>query len=576
MNDVGFSISEGVANGATPYKKPSKRNIGLLGQFVRGVEFSPQKITRPSDFNEIFGGQSSSYFGPGIVKSIFDEAGDAPVTMYVARVIGSGSTEAHATHGSVFGGVEAEINAAYKGVPDKGSWGNAIKVQFYSKDSLVRGMFTVIVKYKDAKETYNYPTVSELQTAINKVSKYISVEFTGNATESYEELGGTVIVTAGSKIVKAGTCQIDTLVRDGSLRVGTALYTPEHALIGTISGFSGSAQDMVIILSTNPLVTGTIDAMYRVDSFVEVSLSGGKDGDVKEEDFYPVADVMSPKGLACFDGADVQIIACTEFHSLSMAKVLNDYLASKRNPIGVVNLPLNADEGTAELYADALQTNGHSFVASYMGWTTVPTEQGNSMLIPAIGPILGSAYIRTPYLQGNGVHIPPGGETSVFKNVLQVIPANISQDSVNKLVQQLSCNVIRHDETVGYYVGSSRTYSTNELYMSIHIRMQTSYYLRALKSLLIFMEQKPNTPELKRSALVELNSYFKSEYDAGALERSVDFGVAYKGICDKSNNPTNQDRKLINIDVLYIPTECTESVHLSLMRNDGVLTITEE
>ena len=106
--------------------------------------------------------------------------------------------------------------------------------------------------------------------------------------------------------------------------------------------------------------------------------------------------------------------------------------------------------------------------------------------------------------------------------------------------------------------------------------MQTSYYLRALRSLLIFMEQKPNTPELKRSALVELNSYFRSEYDAGALERSVAFEVAYKGICDKSNNPTNQDRKLINIDVLYIPTECTESVHLSLMRNDGVLTITEE
>jgi hypothetical protein len=130
-------------------------------------------------------------------------------------------------------------------------------------------------------------------------------------------------------------------------------------------------------------------------------------------------------------------------------------------------------------------------------------------------------------------------------------------------------------ENVGYYVGSSRTYSTNDLYCSVHIRLQTSYYVRALNAMLRFMEQKGNTPELKNQALKALYRYFKSEYDNGALERSVPFDTAYQGICDKSNNPVGQDRKLINIDVLWIPTECTESIRLSLQRNDGVLNITE-
>ena len=81
MTDVGLSIVEGVANGASAQKDPSKRNIGLLGQFIRGASFTPTKITSMEDFNVIFGGQSASFFGPGIVKSIFDEAGNAPVTM---------------------------------------------------------------------------------------------------------------------------------------------------------------------------------------------------------------------------------------------------------------------------------------------------------------------------------------------------------------------------------------------------------------------------------------------------------------------------------------------------------------
>ena len=109
----------------------------------------------------------------------------------------------------------------------------------------------------------------------------------------------------------------------------------------------------------------------------------------------------------------------------------------------------------------------------------------------------------------------------------------------------------------------------------MHIRQQTSYYVRMLDVMMKFMEQKPNTPELKNEALRKLYVFFKGEYDAGALERSVDFSTAYQGICDRSNNPAGQDRKVINIDCLWIPTECTEAIQISLQRNDGVLNVQE-
>lgn len=569
MANVGLTIVEGVANGATSQREPSKRNIGLLGQFIRGAAFSPTRITSMEDFNNIFGGQSSSFFGPGIVKSIFDEAGNAPVTLYIARVVNSSSVVATGS-ASLSGGATMSVRAAYKGKDDMGAWANKVTVSLHSFGSRVRGMFTLVVKYKDKQEQYNYATLSEIQNAVNKTSKYVSIEFSKEIEPLVlKALTGTAVVTTSSNDVTGTGTKFLT-----EISVGTALYNNDGVMLGTVASITSDTKATLIGKS----MAAASGALKKRDDVVyTATLSGGADGDVVESDFYPVESATDPKGLACFGGFDVQILACTEFHSLSMAKVLNEYLKTQKNPVGVINLPLSADEGTAELYATELQTEGISYLAgAYMGWCKVPDENGNAILIPAIGPVLGAAYVRTPYIQGDFIHIPPGGIDSLFNNVLEVIPARLQQSTKNKLVQQLSCNVIQYVENLGYYVGSSRTYSTGKLYSSIHVRMQTSYYLRALNSKMRFLEQKPNTPELKREALVSLQTFFKTEYDNGALERSIPFSKAYEGICDRSNNPVTQDRKLLNIDVNWIPTECTESVHVSLLRNDSTLTTTEQ
>lgn len=571
MPNVGLTIVEDVANGASSYKDPSKRNIGLLGQFVRGAKLTPMKINSLEDFNVIFGGQSNSFYGPGVVRSIFKEAGNAPVTLYVARVVGAGAACATAS-ASLSGDKTMTVKAGYKGKDDPGAWANGIVVTLYSFSSQVKDMFTLTVNYNGKIETYSYGSLSEIQVAVNKVSKYVTIEFSGEIEKlSYTDLTGTITTTTSSNVVTGSGTKFQT-----TLAVGNVIFDKTTGKqIGTIASITDdthaalAGKAMVAVTSTS--------AKKRNDVAYTATLATGSDGaEVTEADFYPVKSTSDPQGLACFDGYDVQIIAHTEFHSLTLEKKFNEYLNDWGNPIGVINLPLNADEGTAELYALELQTNGRSFMAgAYMGWCKVVDEEGNQQLIPAIGPVLGAAYIRTPYVQGNFIHIPPGGTDSIFENVTEVIPNRLSQSVINKCVQQFSCNVIQYIENTGYYVGSSRTYSSNDLYCSIHVRQQTSYYLRALLQNMRFLEQKPNTPELKREALVTLHNFFKNEYDNGALERSVDFDTAYQGICDSSNNPPTQDRKLINIDVMWIPTECTESVQLSLKRNDGILTAIE-
>lgn len=571
MTDVGLTILEGVAQGASSVKEPAKRNIGLLGQFTRGLGFSPTKVTSLEDFNIIFGGPNSSFYGPAIVKSIFDEAGSAPVVLYIARVVGDDAVTASKSV-TTEGTKTMVVTAGYKGSDDPGAWGNDIKAILYSYGYKAKDAFKLSVLYKGVvKENYVYGTLAEIQASVNQVSKYVTVEFSAEMAKlTTTSLTGTATCSTNSAVVTGvGTSFI------ANAPVGTVLYdssaTPK--LIGTVAAVTS---DTSLTLTSKAFVAVTGAAIKtRTDLAIEATLLLGADGTISESNFYPTEVAGVRKGLACFNGQDVQIIATTEYHSLTMAKKLRDYLNTLQSPIGLINLPMDADLGVAELYALELQSSEVNYVTPCLGFAKVLDANGNTMVIPSLGIRLGAAFLRTPYLAGDYIHIPPAGVDSLSKTAIDMIPSRLTQPEVNRYVQDFSCNVFQFLEGSGFYVSTSRTYSTNPLYQSVHIRQQTSFYKRLLGIKMLYVAQKPNTPELKREALLDLRTFFKTEYNNGALERSVPFETAYQGICDKSNNPDSQDRKLLNIDVLWIPTECVESSKITLQRNDGIL-ITKE
>lgn len=570
MNNVGLSVVEGVANGGTTFKDPSKRNIGLLGQFGRGIPFQPARIKSMEEFNTIFGGQNPLYYGPRIVKAIFDEAGNIPVTLYCARAIGTDCVTATAS-GVYEEGKTMTVKAGYKGIDDPGVWGNSLKVTLYSYGYKATDAFVLKVSYKGTQvEEFSGNTLAEVQGKVERVSRYITVNFSAEATKgTLVALTGTVTSLTTSKEL---TGVLTTFLTE--LTVGTPVYTSDATpvYIGTVASI---VSDLKAILVGNAFVAVSAASLKkRDDKAFEVTPINGSEGTTTEADFYPMEGV-TPTGLACFKGYDVQLLATTEFHTLTMAKRMNLFAAEVKDLMGVVNLPLNADEATAEFYSLELKTSGVSYLTGILGWVKVQDEVGNYLTIPALGSVFGAAYLRTPFMNGNFIHIPPAGIDSVLNYIVEAIPNRLSQEVINRIVKNFSCNVIRYDEAIGFYVGSSRTYSTNPLYQSIHIRQQTTYYRRYLGIKMKYLEQKGNTPELKSKGLADLRTFFKAEYDNGALERSVPFEKAYKAISDQSNNPPTQDRKILNFDVLYIPTECTEEVKISLMRNDGELTIKE-
>lgn len=571
MNNIGFSVVEGVANGLTPFTEPSKRNIGLLMERVRGVENVPFRITSLADDAARFGGLDANMYGPTIVRNLFKNAKGKPLQMYGVRIIGSGSAAA-TTGVVVVNSVNHTLTAGQQGESDKGTWGNDITANFYSYDYKVKNKYTLEVFYDGVLvEVFSESTMAELQAIINNTSMYITATFAAEYTLPVWTAGvGTITTTANSTTVTGSGTSFSTTTTP----VGSQLRDSDGNILGVVSAVTSST---VIVLERDATMVVTGDTFEYYKRFRQAfTFTGGTYNAPIEEDFY-YGTVPTKKGLALFDGEDIQLLGVTENNTLTMAQEMQSYCQTTRNNkvLAVVCTPINATEATIEGYATAIQSNTVNGIAVYNVWvkTTDGTATG-SYTVPGLGCVLGAAYVRVPALQNDHVHIPPAGIDSSFTDVIEVYPRTLDDATINLYTRSYTVNSVKFLQGVGYFVLTSRTMSTNALYQSVHIYMQTSFYVRTLENNMGFVIQRPNTPQLKRDIISVLYSFFRNQYDIGALEQSVPFSTACELICDATNNPSSQLRTELNAAVNYIPTETTEAFKIGLNRNDGVLLVT--
>lgn len=567
MNNVGLSVVEGVANGLTPFTEPSKRNIALLMERVRGVENTPFRIANLADDAARFGGFNANMYGPTIVRNMYRNAKGYPLTLFGVRIIGASSIAA--TSGVVpLEVITHEYIAGQQGSSDKGTWANGVQIKFYSYDWKAKNAHHVEVYYLGKLvETFENATMAGLQVDINSNSMYVMVNYSSEYTNPTLIVGtGTITTTSGSSTVTG----VGTAFNAAPYTVGTVLKTAAGVEIGRIAIITSAT--VVVLEKPAAQIVAAVAFKYYVNFTSTFLLAGGTYVAPVEANFYG-ATIPSRKGLNLLDGVDCQIIGVTENHTLTMAQELYAYVNLRQDALAVINLPLNASEGTIQSYANVFQSTNTSFISGYNVWVKTSDENGGYVTIPGLGCVLGSAYIRVPALQGDYIHIPPAGTDSAFTDVIECYPKVIDQTTLNLYTRSYTINSVVFVQRVGYFVMTSRTFSTNSLYQSVHIRLQTSFYKRLLTQNMGWVIQKPNTPELKKQIYATLYAYFKTEYANGALERSVPFETACAIICDTSNNPSSQPRTDLNVDIEYIPTEAVEGVKISLKRNDGILLI---
>ena len=122
-------------------------------------------------------------------------------------------------------------------------------------------------------------------------------------------------------------------------------------------------------------------------------------------------------------------------------------------------------------------------------------------------------------------------------------------------------------KNTGYITWSSRTYSTNTLFESIHVRIETNWIIDNLLNRNVKVLQNIISPSSMKTARIDNLVWFKNLYDTGGIEQSVKFEEAIIISIEQQK----ENRKELEMDISWIPPECTEHIHIRLNRNDGII-----
>lgn len=237
MENVGLSVYEGVSVGATAFRTPAKRNIGLIIEAERGVPNIPQRLISLASALRVFGSSNPNMYGALVLADLFANADPFSPTVYASRIVGALSTPAIKTQ-AVFG-TSVTLTAAYLGRPDPGIWGNDLVVEFNAPGGISPKLYTATVKYKSkVVEQFQGATCIVLQTTINQQSEYVAVTF---AAEPTPPVAGTITVLTLAGGVYAAPVEADyTPVPSAVSPTGLAVFDGYNIQLLTLTELSSS------------------------------------------------------------------------------------------------------------------------------------------------------------------------------------------------------------------------------------------------------------------------------------------------------------------------------------------------
>lgn len=623
---VGVTLEEGVINQINLNSNISTRNIGLLMQSERGAVNSPTMFTNPREYTERFGGKNPSMMGPYFVENLFLNAGLTGATVYGIRLVGEGTTVAqipvyNADLTSTDYIYHTKISDLEEGVsPDKymvavggtlvaghifeltfydvGTSGTPVTVSYTvgGSDTIKSVVDALIADITDSATWTSgvVPTVTrltddsfavyrgtDLGTGVLAIessdvtaggsSVNPEVIFTAKAgyqgTEDMGDWGNNLRVNLFPKGSPNGDPDNYVLeVRYKNKLVEPAYVFPTlEEILNDVNYRSG-----YIMLEPNPSIDYTDTSYFNAPAATDaiVTLTGGFYVAPSQTDYEPGINTVTsePKGLAMFGTVDAQIIACTEIFDKAYASKGQAY-ADEVGKYFVFNTEQNLIESTIKEYYDVLATTSRTNVSGYFQWQEVSDGEGSTIWIPVLSMVLGAGYVRKAAANNMYAWNVPGGTEAAGKGIIRLSHEKLDDSTLARYVKKHLMNVVKHIPNYGFVPWSSRTYSTNPLYHSAHISLETNWLVKTLLDRNQAFAQRLISPDYQREVKTNNQKFLESIYDKGGIEQSVSKGQAIivEVIQDKF------DRKRVDLKISWIPPECSEHVHITLSRNDGIL-----
>jgi hypothetical protein len=599
-NKIGVSIQEKIENVFNLSSSISSRNIGMLMERTRGIPNEPVLITSLEQDIKIFGGKDANMYSPDVVEAIFNNSGGFSTNIWGVRIAGAASTAA-----SVAVVNKQPDTQTITASLNQAAGASQAQITHVTVENVNIGdEFTVTLNGTDFDFTATQATVENviagLEAAINGGSEPVTASSPSSTLIITADANNTAFTVAVATANAATPSDALFTVHAGRLGVkdpGTWANNTIKVKVYPVGNAEGSSEGYLLeVYSSDTLVESFVAATFAAletlvnttseyvmiveDDYTndltlsvfEGTLTGGTYVAPEDDDFFPDVNesTLANEGMKIFEGQDVQILCCPEVSSTTFVQECESFAAAN-DMFFVFNMPYLASTATVKSYHTLMSSGNQSHCAGYLNWAQVTDGAGGTKWIPAIGHVIGAAYIKKAGLNNDRAWTPPGGIETTLRGVIQLTGSDLTKGTINYYVTSLYCNVIEYVRNIGYIVSSSRTYSSNSLFHSIHVRLFTNYLKNTLPDQNRQFLQKLNTPSLRADIFQQNYLVFKLYYDQGAIEGSIPFEEAV--VITVETNVA--DRKNVEVKLAYIPTECTEHINIVLARNDGVLVLNE-
>lgn len=266
-----------------------------------------------------------------------------------------------------------------------------------------------------------------------------------------------------------------------------------------------------------------------------------------------------------FDPYDVQLVSCPESTAPDVVTAGLTYCENRGDCLFIGATPPGIDSDAARTYGQQFQGN-KIYGALYYPWIQILDPRGGRITIPPTGHVMG-VYARID--QQRGVwKAPAGNEARVF-GALGTERA-LSDVNHTDLVKNGSVNAIRFIPGAGIVVDSSRTLSTNTLWLYVNVRLLFNFVKTSLKYGLRWVVQEPNTDELWQKVKVNtvtpflMNLWRKGAFGPGSAED------VFTVKCDADNNPpSNIQQGIFTLEVYFYPSRPAETVVIVVGQQEG-------
>jgi len=611
QSSIGVTLEEKVKNSLQLGSRISTRNIGIAMQSVRGVANQVFLFTDPKDRNAKFGGFSSSMYSPYVLNNLFENLGGYGVNIYGLRIVGdnceASQVEVQNIHDDTQDIDITVTTAAASGIKQVDTITISGEIEVGDTFSLVLGGVTIsyeavlgdtpaLVKtgliaaintYRanGANSSSAWVTTTEAPVSgsggvftIRGATANVSFALTGSTTNTAAPESIFYLIAAYQGLADVGTWGDDLSVK--VYPIGHANGNPTKYLLNVyyknslVESFAQatwqSLQDEVNTVSDFVMME-EIDYGVELDGLpFEANLSGGVYNAPVQADYEPkYADITNePSGLAIFDSYDVQLLVCPEIFTLDFHQKC-DAFAKAVKKFYVWNMPFNATESQVTSFYNGMFSGSESFNGGYLQWAQVYDENGAKIWIPALGYILGAGYIRVAGLNNGNVWTPPAGTQSNSFGVIQFSHANMTDTTMSRYVKTWHINVIKFIKQTGWVIWSSRTMSNDDLHSSIHVRLEANWLGASLVDRGAKFIQKLISESFLKEVQIDYLAFMQNIYNKGGIENTIPFDTAV--VITVTVN--KEDRKATDLDVSYIPPECNEHMHITLSRNDGILSL---